>query len=87
MIKTPISRIFAKLEVRDRAQAVIAAYQAGLVTPGARRSWPAYRPRTTSERSAKPPTQFRPPRGASGWGGALHRRVRARDRERALLAK
>lgn len=31
-VKTHISRIFAKLEVRDRAQAVIAAYNAGLVT-------------------------------------------------------
>ena len=32
-IKTHISRIFAKLDVRDRAQAVIAAYQNGLVAP------------------------------------------------------
>jgi DNA-binding NarL/FixJ family response regulator len=32
-VKTHISRIFAKLDVRDRAQAVIAAYDAGLVTP------------------------------------------------------
>ncbi len=30
-IKTHISRIFTKLDVRDRAQAVIAAYDAGLV--------------------------------------------------------
>jgi DNA-binding NarL/FixJ family response regulator len=30
-VKTHISRIFAKLDVRDRAQAVIAAYNAGLV--------------------------------------------------------
>jgi DNA-binding NarL/FixJ family response regulator len=33
-VKTHISRIFAKLDVRDRAQAVIAAYTAGLVRPG-----------------------------------------------------
>jgi DNA-binding NarL/FixJ family response regulator len=32
-VKTHISRIFTKLQVRDRAQAVIAAYDAGLVTP------------------------------------------------------
>nr|WP_246306024.1 response regulator transcription factor [Allobranchiibius huperziae] len=32
-VKTHISRIFAKLDVRDRAQAVIAAYNAGLVKP------------------------------------------------------
>jgi DNA-binding NarL/FixJ family response regulator len=32
-VKTHISRIFAKLDVRDRAQAVIAAYDAALVTP------------------------------------------------------
>jgi DNA-binding NarL/FixJ family response regulator len=32
-IKTHISRVFAKLDVRDRAQAVIAAYDAGLVKP------------------------------------------------------
>lgn len=32
-VKTHISRIFTKLQVRYRAQAVIAAYNAGLVTP------------------------------------------------------
>jgi DNA-binding NarL/FixJ family response regulator len=32
-VKTHVSRIFAKLDVRDRAQAVIAAYNAGLVVP------------------------------------------------------
>ncbi len=34
-VKTHIGRIFAKLGARDRAQAVIAAYEAGLVTPAA----------------------------------------------------
>ncbi len=33
-VKTHVGRIFAKLEVRDRAQAVIAAYENGLVSPG-----------------------------------------------------
>jgi DNA-binding NarL/FixJ family response regulator len=32
-VKTHVGRIFTKLDVRDRAQAVIAAYEAGLVTP------------------------------------------------------
>jgi len=35
-IRTHISRVFAKLDVRDRAQAVIAAYDAGLVQPAPR---------------------------------------------------
>jgi DNA-binding NarL/FixJ family response regulator len=32
--KTHIGRIFAKLNLRDRAQAVVLAYETGLVTPG-----------------------------------------------------
>jgi DNA-binding NarL/FixJ family response regulator len=34
-VKSHIGRIFAKLQARDRAQAVIAAYESGLVTPSA----------------------------------------------------
>lgn len=34
--KTYIGRIFAKLGLRDRAQAVVVAYESGLVTPGRR---------------------------------------------------
>ncbi len=34
-IKTHVGSIFAKLGLRDRAQAVVYAYEAGLVTPGA----------------------------------------------------
>lgn len=34
-VKTHVGRIFAKLGVRDRVQAVIAAYEAGVVQPGA----------------------------------------------------
>jgi DNA-binding NarL/FixJ family response regulator len=37
-VKTHVNRVFAKTGVRDRAQAVVAAYESGLVTPGADRS-------------------------------------------------
>jgi DNA-binding NarL/FixJ family response regulator len=39
-IKTHLSSIFRKLGVRDRVQAVIAAYDAGLVEPAARMTRP-----------------------------------------------
>ena len=34
-VKTHVTRIFAKLQVRDRVQAVVVAYETGLITPGA----------------------------------------------------
>jgi len=33
-VKTHIGRILAKLQARDRAQLVIAAYESGLITTG-----------------------------------------------------
>jgi DNA-binding NarL/FixJ family response regulator len=39
-VKTHVTRILSKLRIRDRAQAVIVAYETGLVTPGASRNGP-----------------------------------------------
>ncbi len=33
-VKTHVARIFMKLSLRDRAQAVVLAYETGLIAPG-----------------------------------------------------
>jgi DNA-binding NarL/FixJ family response regulator len=40
-VKTHVARILAKLRLRDRAQAVVVAYETGLITPGTPRGWEA----------------------------------------------
>lgn len=49
-VKTHVNRIYMKLDLRDRSQAVVAAYQTGLVKPGD--DLPAHLTRAGGSRSA-----------------------------------
>ncbi|WP_046709167.1 response regulator transcription factor, partial [Streptomyces europaeiscabiei] len=40
-VKTHVARILAKLRLRDRAQAVVVAYETGLIVPGTAAGPPA----------------------------------------------
>jgi DNA-binding NarL/FixJ family response regulator len=42
-VKTHLARVFTKLGVRDRAQAVIVAYESGLVVAGTEAGSPGQR--------------------------------------------
>ncbi len=50
-VKTHVGRVLGKLEVRDRVQAVVAAYESGLVEPGGSRQLGGLRAARRSRRA------------------------------------
>lgn len=76
-VKTHVARIFAKLNLRERAQAVVLAYETGLVSPGDGDSSVSRRPtRPASWAIAVPPHSSRP-RSREPRASRSNRRQRA----------
>ncbi|CAM5249800.1 hypothetical protein STENM327S_02723 [Streptomyces tendae] len=80
-VKTHVARILSKLRLRDRAQAVVVAYETGLIVPGAAST--ARRPRVVCLTRGPGGTSHSPPDsltrsasfGSAGLAGAApHRR-------------